>query len=129
MVALLAESLGALLLISGTAFCALGVYGMIRLPDIYNRLHAAGKIMTFGAGGVLLSLLFLAPERAGLKGLATAAFLLLTAPMVTHILARAAYRGRAPLAPESVRDDLAEDLARASGRSTSPASSPPQRRR
>src|SRR3990172_1597628 len=103
----LAEIIGTLLLVSGAAFCALGVYGMMRLPDIYNRLHAAGKVMTFGAGGVLLSLLFLAPPRAGLKGLATAAFLILTAPAVTHVLARAAYRLGVPLAPQTGRDDLA----------------------
>ena len=112
MVALLIKSIGVFLLISGTVFCVLGVYGMVRLPDIYNRLHAAGKVMTFGAGGVLLSLLFLVPSRAGIKGLATAAFLLLTAPVVTHVLARAAYRAGVPLAPESGRDDLAEDRRR-----------------
>lgn len=106
---LLVELIGVAFLVSGTLFCVLGVYGMVRLPDIYNRLHAAGKVMTFGAGGVMLSVLFLAPPRAGLKGLATAAFLLLTAPMVTHVLARAAYRLGVPLAPETVRDDLAED--------------------
>jgi multicomponent Na+:H+ antiporter subunit G len=114
--AVLAELVGAILLISGTVFCALGVYGMVRLPDLYNRLHAAGKVTTFGAGGVLLSLLLLAPPRAGLKGLAAAVFVLLTAPVVTHVLARAAYRLGVPLAPESVRDELAEDEAAGEGR-------------
>ncbi len=109
MPAVLGETVGVILLVSGTAFCVLGVYGLVRLPDLYNRLHAAGKVMTFGAGGVLLSLLFLAPQRAGLKALATALFLLLTAPMVTHLLARAGYRLGVPLASEPVRDDLAED--------------------
>lgn len=109
MVILLGDLIGAFLLVSGTAFCVLGVYGMVRLPDTYNRLHAAGQVLTLGAGGVLLSLLFLATPRAGLKGLATAAFLLLTAPVVTHVLARAAYRLGVPLAPQTVRDDLAED--------------------
>lgn len=109
--ALLRTAVGALLLVSGTAVCVLGVSGLVRLPDLYNRLHAAGKITTFGAGGVLLSLLFLAPPRAGLKALATAIFLLLTAPVVSHVLARVAYHLGVPLARESVRDDLAEDLA------------------
>ncbi|MGH7511158.1 MAG: monovalent cation/H(+) antiporter subunit G, partial [Gemmatimonadales bacterium] len=103
------EVVGAVLLLVGTIFCVLGVYGLLRLPDLYNRLHAGGKVATFGAGGVLLSLLFLAPPQAGIKGLATALFLLLTAPLVTHIMARAAHRLRIPLADESVRDDLAED--------------------
>jgi multicomponent Na+:H+ antiporter subunit G len=105
----LGEVVGTVLLLVGTVFCVLGVYGLLRLPDLYNRLHAGAKVATFGAGGVLLSLLFLAPPQAGFKGLATALFLLLTAPLVTHVLARAAYRLRVPLADEPVRDDLAED--------------------
>lgn len=109
MLTLLADIVGGFLLISGTVFCILGVYGLLRLPDTYNRLHAAGNVLTFGAGGVLLSLLFLAPSKAGLKGLATATFILFTAPVVTHVLARIAYRLGVPLAPETTRDDLAED--------------------
>lgn len=109
MVASLTDPIGGALLISGTAFCILGVYGLSHLPDTYNRLHAGGIVLTFGAGGVLLSLLFLASSKAGIKGLATAAFLLLTAPVVTHVLARAAYHLGVPLAPQTERDDLAED--------------------
>ncbi|MDQ4075863.1 MAG: monovalent cation/H(+) antiporter subunit G [Chloroflexota bacterium] len=112
---LLIQLAGVALLITGTLFCILGVYGMFRLPDIYNRLHATAMALTLGAGGILLSLLFLAPLRAGLKGLTTAIFLLLTAPMVTHTLSRAAYRLGIPLASHSVRDDLAEDQRAAGG--------------
>ena len=83
---------GAALLITGTLFCVLGVYGLVRLPDIYTRLHATGAVITLGAGAVFLSLLFIGPTNSGLKGLATTAFLLLTAPMVTHTIARAHYR-------------------------------------
>lgn len=107
---------GILFLVTGTIFCVLGVYGMVTLPDTYNRLHATGKVLTFGGGAVALSLLFLATSpRMGLKGFAVGVFLLLTGPVVTHVLARAAYRVRVPIAPNTVRDDLAED--RAGGRS------------
>lgn len=109
MIQAIKELAGGVLLVSGTLFCVLGVYGMLRLPDTYNRIHAAGKVMTFGAGAVLLSLLFLTPGRAGIKATATALFLLFTAPVVSHVLARAAYRQGVPLASEPVRDDLAED--------------------
>ncbi|MBI4497356.1 MAG: monovalent cation/H(+) antiporter subunit G [Chloroflexi bacterium] len=109
MLSLLAEVIGSFLLVVGTAFCVLGVYGMLRLPDTYNRLHAVQVIPTLGVGSVLLSLLFLAEPRAGVKGLATAAFLLLTGPAVTHLVARAAYRLGVPLAHQAVRDDLARD--------------------
>ncbi len=93
--------LGAALLITGTLFCVLGVYGLVRLSDIYTRLHATGAVITVGAGSVFLSLLFIGPTSSGLKGLATTAFLLLTAPMVTHTVARAFYRMTETGAPES----------------------------
>jgi multicomponent Na+:H+ antiporter subunit G len=96
-----------LLLIGGTFFCIFGVYGLMRYPDIYNRLHSAGMVVSLGALGIMSSLLFIGPERAGLKGMATALFLLLTGPLVTHILARTAHRkGISPGA--AVRDDLAD---------------------
>jgi multicomponent Na+:H+ antiporter subunit G len=101
--------MGTFLLLGGTAFCVLGIYGMLRLPDIYNRLHATAVVITLGAAGILLSLLFVAPAHAALKGVATVAFLWMTAPMVTHTLSKAAHRVGIPLAPETERDDLAED--------------------
>lgn len=112
MLPLILQIIGIFFLVGGTFFCVLGVYGIIALPDTYNRLHATSKVLTFGAGAVALSLLFLAASpRMGLKGLAVAIFLLLTGPIVTHVLARAAYRVRVPLTPSTVRDDLAEDQA------------------
>jgi multicomponent Na+:H+ antiporter subunit G len=108
----LATAAGAILLGSGTLFCVLGVVGVMRMPDVYNRIHAAGMVITLGAGSVFLSLLFLAPAEAGLRGLATALFLSLTAPMATHVLARTAYRHGSPLTEQTVCDHLAEDEER-----------------
>jgi multicomponent Na+:H+ antiporter subunit G len=107
MLSLLASGLGVALLLMGTLFCLLGAYGLLRMPDFYNRVHAASMIITFGAGGVLLAVLFLGPPEAGLRAVAIAAFLSLTAPMVTHILLRTAYGQELPLADETTRDDLA----------------------
>jgi multicomponent Na+:H+ antiporter subunit G len=109
MVAQLGSMAGTVLLGIGTLFCLLGVYGVMRMPDIYNRIQAAGLVITMGAGSVFLSLVFLAPGEAALRGVATAAFLSLTAPMATHVLARTAYRHGVPLAEETARNDLAED--------------------
>jgi len=108
----LATAVGTLLLGLGTLFCVLGVLGVLRMPDFYNRIQAAGMVLTLGASSVFLSILFLGPVEAGLKGIASAAFLSLTAPMATHALARAAYRQGVPLSDETVRDELAEDEAR-----------------
>lgn len=122
MAGVFAQLVGVLLLVAGTMACALGAWGVLRCSDTYLRIQAAGMVITAGAGGVLLSIPFLAPLEAGLKAVATAVFLLLTAPLVTHVLARTAYRRRVPLAPETVRDDLAarEERRRSPGRGVGP---------
>lgn len=102
----LAEVVGALLMLVGTFFCALGVYGVLRLEDVYARLHAAGMVVTLGAVAIMASLVLLAPATAALKGIATALFLLLTGPLITHILARTAHRRGMRLARRDARDDL-----------------------
>jgi multicomponent Na+:H+ antiporter subunit G len=109
MVDTLASAAGVVLLGTGTLFCVVGVLGLLRMPDFYNRVQAAGVVITLGAGCVLLSTLFLASPAAGLRGLVTAVFLSLTAPMVAHVLVRAAYRQEVPLSADTVCDELAED--------------------
>jgi multicomponent Na+:H+ antiporter subunit G len=96
---------GGALLIAGTGFCLLGAYGLLRMPDFYNRVHAASVVITLGAAGVLLAVLVAGPPGAGLRALATAIFLSLTAPMVTHVLMRTAYRQEVPFAPGTERGD------------------------
>jgi multicomponent Na+:H+ antiporter subunit G len=105
----LVSAAGFVLLTGGTLFCVVGVIGLLTMPDFYNRVHAAGVVMTLGAGGVLLSTIFLASPAAGLRGLVTAAFLSLTAPMVAHVLVRAAYRTDVPLTEGTSPDELADD--------------------
>lgn len=102
---------GSVALLIGVIFCVLGVYGLIRFPDTYTRLHGMGQTLTIGAGGVLTAVLLLESERAGLKAIATALFLLFTSPVVTHALARASYRTLVPLGDAAIADDLAADRA------------------
>ncbi|MEZ4586773.1 MAG: monovalent cation/H(+) antiporter subunit G [Gemmatimonadales bacterium] len=79
----------------GVFFVVVGAVGLVRMPDVYTRLHAAGMTDTVGAAGILLGLAL----ESGLT-LVTArlllilAFLLLTSPIGTHALARAARAGR-----------------------------------
>jgi multicomponent Na+:H+ antiporter subunit G len=89
----------------GLFFMLVGALGLLRMPDVYTRLHAAGMTDTMGAAFVTLGLTF----QAGL-GLLTVrlllvyAFLLFTSPIATHALARAALVGGV----EPIRSDLAE---------------------
>ena len=91
----------------GTGFLLLGSVGLVRLPDVLCRLHATTKSTTFGACGLLLAVLLQAGwSAAGLKALLAIGFLLLTAPVGAHMIARAAYRGRVPLADRTIVDEL-----------------------
>lgn len=90
----------------GTAFSVLGMLGMIRLPDVYTRLHATGKVGVFGVVLLLLAAVAWTPLSLG-KGLVLIAFLLLAGPVTSHALSSAAYRIGVPFS-HRVRDDLAD---------------------
>lgn len=87
------------LLIAGGVFAMIGGLGMIRLPDVYARMHGAGITDTLGAGLILAGLMI----QAGLtlisvKLLLILIFLLYTSPAATYALANAAFsRGLEPL--------------------------------
>lgn len=111
------DILGLIVLWIGVGFSVLGVVGMIRMPDLYCRLHASGKVATVGLCGLLLGTAILMPS-AALKLLALAIFAVLTLPVSTHSIAAAAYRHGVPM-NRSIRDDMAnealdEELSRAS---------------
>jgi multicomponent Na+:H+ antiporter subunit G len=90
------EIIGLIILWIGVGFCAAGILGMIRMPDVYCRLHASGKVATVGLCGLLLGAVFIMPAIA-LKGLALAIFAVLTLPVSTHAIAAAAYRHGVPV--------------------------------
>jgi len=83
----------------GLLLTLIGALGVIRLPDFYTRLHAAGVTDTGGALLILFGLAVLSGwSFASLKLLLIAVFLLLTTPVITHLLAQSAHAGgREPL--------------------------------
>lgn len=95
-----------IVLIIGLFFVFLGMLGLLRLPDVYNRLHTTTKIGTLGAFGVMLSLLLkvgLSPM--GIKAITVGLFLLLTAPIAAHMIGRAAHRHGVELCEGSIIDE------------------------
>jgi len=100
------EIIGLAFLWIGIAFNAIGILGLLRLPDMYTRLHAAGKVSTVGLCSLLLGVAILMPSSL-LKLLALAIFSLLILPVSTHAIAAAAYRAGVPMQKFS-RDDLAK---------------------
>lgn len=85
------EIVGLIILWCGIFFSVVGVVGLIRMPDLYCRLHATGKVSTVGLAGILLGAAFIMPS-AALKLLALAIFAVLTLPVCTHAIAAAAHR-------------------------------------
>ncbi len=84
----------------GLFFIVVGSIGVLRFPDVYTRLHAAGMTDTMGAGLVLVGCAFQAgsfPDGLPLVAvrlLMIWAFLLFTSPIGTHAVARAALHGK-----------------------------------
>ena len=82
------------LLISGSVLIIIGAIGIIRMPDVFCRMHAAGIIDTSGAGLVLAGLILQAGfTQVTVKLILIGAFLFFTSPTTTHALAGAAEFG------------------------------------
>jgi multicomponent Na+:H+ antiporter subunit G len=78
----------------GVFFVVVGSIGVLRMPDVFCRLHAAGMTDTMGAGFILLGLAFQAGFTLVLVRIVLIyAFLLFTSPISSHALARAALAG------------------------------------
>ena len=91
--------------LTGTAFSIIGILGLMRLPDVYTRMHATGKVATFGVVLLLIAAVLVTPL-AWSKALVMIALLILAGPVVSHAIGSAAYRLGIPM-KQAVRDDLA----------------------
>jgi multicomponent K+:H+ antiporter subunit G len=88
------EILAAIMLLVGAGFVLVGSIGLVRLPDIFARLHGPSKATTLGLGGILIASILHqgANGDLSLRELAITLFLFITAPVVGHVLAKAALR-------------------------------------
>lgn len=104
------EILMLLFIVVGIAFDMFGCLGMIRMPDIYNRLQTSTKCVTLGTCSILFAVFIkFGFTAAGVKALLCILFLLLTAPVSAHALARGTHRSGVKLWEKSVCDKYAED--------------------
>lgn len=103
------DVIGGLFLVGGTSFLLLGSLGLVRMPDIYNRIQAGTKATTLGTLLTLLGVAFFQPAWS-LKLLLIGIFLIFTNPVSSQILARAAHRSGQGRLPASQVDRLAEDF-------------------
>lgn len=103
------ELLIGLLVLFGAFISALSAFGLVRLPDVYLRSHAATKSATLGvllilAGAFLYFMLYV--EHVSAKLLLGIVFVFITTPVAGHLNGRAAYRSGVALWKGSVQDDL-----------------------
>jgi multicomponent Na+:H+ antiporter subunit G len=85
------EILGTIGIIIGVFFSVVGVIGMMRMPDVYSRIHSTGKIAILGMLGLLVGYSFFVPENT-LKAVMLSMFMVIASPVVSHAIAAAAFR-------------------------------------
>ena len=106
----MSETIARYMIVIGLLFDLLGTIGLVRLPDIYNRLQAATKCVTFGTCLILMGLFVRSGiDALGVKAVLAAIFILLTSPVGAHAIARAAHISGVPLWEQSVGDAYLED--------------------
>ncbi|MFJ8862477.1 monovalent cation/H(+) antiporter subunit G [Streptomyces sp. NPDC102451] len=106
-----ADTAGAVLVFLGAAISLLGVVGMLKLPDVLSRSHAATKPQTLGLLLVLAGVGLRLHSATDLATLALIGFFqLMTGPVAAHLVARSAYRTGQIERGELLFDDLDAQL-------------------
>lgn len=101
---------GGTLLLLGAIFTLLATIGVVRLPDLYTRMHAASKAGAVGGGLILLAVALLSQDAAVTsRAIIGVVFLLLTTPVSAHLLARASYLAGYRPCDETVLDELSSN--------------------
>lgn len=97
------------LVASGLAVIALGVVGIVRLPDVYSKLHAASKAASLGLVLVLAGSVGTGDPGTIGRAALIATFLLVTSPVSAHAIALAARVRGEPLGTPDAVDESVED--------------------
>jgi len=102
------DLIAGILVLVGAGFSLVAGIGLVRLPDLYLRMHAATKAGTLGGGLVLVAVAIHSEQlEVVARALAGIVFLLITAPIGAHLLGRAGYIAGVPLWSGSRDDALA----------------------
>ena len=99
------QLIGAIITLIGAMFLFLGSLGLLRMPDVYNRIQAGTKASTLGTILSLLGVGIIMPMWYG-KIIILIVFVLLTNPVSSHVLARAAHFIGIPLSSKTIIDKL-----------------------
>jgi len=105
------DIIGYIMMVIGIMFDIFGCIGLVRFPDVYNRLQAATKCVTLGTVVLLVGVALICgwgPMSA--KAIICAVFILITSPTAAHAIAKGAYAGGVELWEKSVVDKYAEEI-------------------
>jgi multicomponent K+:H+ antiporter subunit G len=105
------ELIVSVFLIIGALFVFIGSYGLAKLPDFYTRLHAPTKATTLGMGCLLISSAILMTYHNGylsLHELLITLFLLITAPVTAHMLAKTAMHHKLSIVSSTTDKELSK---------------------
>ncbi len=111
MIELSIEILTSIILLVGVFFALAGAIGLVRFPDVYCRLHAAGLTTSLGVPIVLLAALVyfsLESRTLSLKALLALVFIMLTSPVGTHMIGWSAFRTGVPMTKGSDAREMEE---------------------
>jgi len=96
------------LVCGGIFFLFVAAIGVVRMPDLYNRMHATSKAGTLGVGLILVAVaVFYQELSVAARALSALAFIVLTAPVAAHALGRAAYLSGVKPCDTTYVDELA----------------------
>mgnify|MGYP001054305408 FL=1 len=112
------EIIISVLLIIGGLFILIGSLGLLRLPDFYTRLHAPTKATTLGLGSVLFASMIFTYKIEGylsVNELLITLFLVITAPVVAHILAKVGFHHQVKITANTRNQELVK-VARLRGK-------------
>lgn len=100
------EVIGGLVSLAGGVLLFLAALGLIRMPDVYNRMQAGTKATTLGSMLFLVGIAIARPDWWA-RILVLIVFIVFTNPISSHALARAAHFVGIRMSDRTVRDDLA----------------------
>ena len=106
------DLLATISLAGGLFFMFVGAVGVVRLPDAYQRIHAASKCTTLGLAGMLIAAILhvWTLDIAG-KAIMAIVFTFVASPIGSHLLAKAAHHCKIEQWPGTLSDELAQDKA------------------
>ena len=107
----MSETISLILICIGILFDLLGCLGLLRFPDVYNRLQSATKCVTLGTWCILFGVFVrYGFTEIGIKALLSIPLLFLASTVAAHSLARGAYHYGFPMWEKSVADDYKEQV-------------------